>query len=403
MHIVINGRFLSQATTGVQRYAREVVDTFDHHAADWPDTTFELLAPSDVAELPTFKNIEARRVGRLSGHLWEQLELPLHARGDVLFCPGNTAPLISLARRIDVVVTVHDLSYRYFPEAYSRSFRLVYNLLMPFILRFAARIITVSHAEQTQMLRVYPAIAERLFVVPNGGMPSRILDARPDVTIFGDAEPGDTRSGHAKSGDVSGARPGRPYALYVGSFSKRKNFDALLSVATRLVTERPDFDFVFVGDRGKIFKDHPPRQGEAASRIRFAGQVDSLEALVRYYRDATVFVFPSLYESSALPPVEAMACGCPVVVSEIPAHKERCETSAIFCDPHDVEAIFEAVIRVVDDPRLAENLRQAGYVRAREFTWEKCAAKTMAIIRSIPLDGRVPTRAFAGERGKLVR
>ena len=359
MHVVINGRFLGQATTGVQRYAREVVEGFDKNAAAWPDMTFELLVPRDVVDLPAYENIAVRRVGRLGGHLWEQLELPFHAKGDVLFCPGNTAPIASRLKKPAIVVTVHDLSYKYFPAAYSRAFRLTYAVLMPLVLRLATRLITVSHAEATQMLRYYPGIADRLHVVPNGGMPTRGL-----------ASP-------------AAARPERPYALYVGSFSKRKNFDVVMDVASRLVAERPDLDFVFVGDRSKIFEADRQIDSPLASRLKFTGQVDDLGTLVDYYRNAAVFVFPSLYESSGLPPIEAMACHCPVVVSDIPAHRERCGTAAIFCDPRDPNDIYAAVRRVVDDPRIGDTLRSAGLERAREFTWESCAAKTIAVMRGL--------------------
>ena len=94
-------------------------------------------------------------------------------------------------------------------------------------------------------------------------------------------------------------------------------------------------------------------------------------------------MFPSLYESSGLPPVEAMACNCPVVVSDIPAHRERCGSAAIFCDPRDPDDIYAAVRRVVDDPRAAAALRSAGLERALEFTWENCAAKTIAVMRGL--------------------
>ncbi len=359
MHIVINGRFLGQPTTGVQRYAREVVEAFDKNVTAWPDMTFELLVPRDVVDLPAYENIAVRRVGRLGGHPWEQLELPLHAKGDVLFCPGNTAPVLSLLKKPAIVVTVHDLSYKYFPAAYSRAFRLAYAVLMPLVLRLATRLITVSHAEATQMLRYYPGIADRLHVVPNGGLPSRGLAA------------------------PAAAKPGRPYALYVGSFSKRKNFDVVMDVASRLVAERPDLDFVFVGDRSKIFEADRQIESPLAARLKFTGQVDDLETLVGYYRNASVFVFPSLYESSGLPPIEAMACNCPVVVSDIPAHRERCGTAAVFCDPRDPNDIYAAVRRVVDDPRTGDSLRSAGLERAREFTWENCAFKTVAVMRSL--------------------
>src|SRR5271156_3534904 len=98
MEFVINGRFLTQRITGVQRYARELVQAFDEILDSDPSIRITVLCPRLSTTVPAWRNIELRQVGRLQGHIWEQIELPLYARGKALFCPANTAPAISLFR-----------------------------------------------------------------------------------------------------------------------------------------------------------------------------------------------------------------------------------------------------------------------------------------------------------------
>jgi glycosyltransferase involved in cell wall biosynthesis len=351
MRLVINGRFLAQPVTGVQRYAREVVAALDQHLDRWPGWSVEMLVPPGI-QIPSYKRIAVRCVGRLHGHAWEQLELPRHHRGDVLFCPANTAPIATLLSHRATVVTVHDLSYRYFPDAYTRAFRLLYNTVIPVVMRRAAGIITVSHAERAQILRYYPAAAERLAVVPNGGAPAITGTASTELEAL------------------------RPYLLYVGSFSRRKNFDGVLVTAGRLLEERPELRMVFVGGTPEVFRQ-VEQDAQPHPRMIFAGQINDPEALLPYYRSAEALLFPSFYESSGLPPVEAMACGCPVVASEIPALVERCGSAALYCNPKDNEEIHRQVVRLLDDPVLRRFLVAEGLQRCQDFTWESCATQTM--------------------------
>jgi len=354
MHLVINGRFLAQPVTGVQRYAREVVAAIDRQLPRHPGWTAEMLVPRGVAA-PALHNVATRAVGRLHGHAWEQFELPLHARGDVLFCPANTAPLASLLSRLAVTVTVHDLSYRYFPAAYTRAFRAVYNTVIPAVMRRAARILTVSHAERGQILLHYPGAADRLAVVPNGGAPDVPAPRRDALEAL------------------------KPYLLYVGSFSRRKNFDGVLALARRLLAEREELRFVFVGGTPEVFHQ-VDRGGAAHPRMIFAGQVDDPAELLPWYRSAEALIFPSFYESSGLPPVEAMACGCPVLASDIPALVERCGQAALYCDPLDGEDMLRKARLLLDDPALRESIVQDGLRRSGAFTWERCAEETMEAI-----------------------
>jgi glycosyltransferase involved in cell wall biosynthesis len=361
MDIVINGRFLTQRVTGVQRYARELVQALDRVLTSRSEVKITVMLPRNADVPTTWHEIAIRQVGSLQGHAWEQIELPWYSRGKTLFCPGNTAPIISLFGSQPVITTVHDLSYKYFPSAYSYPFRLWYSLIVPLVLRRANAVITVSEAENRAITAQYPNAAPRLHTIANGGLPA---DVDPELVETANEDCG--------------------YVLYVGSLSKRKNFTGAFEAACRLARKR-NFHFLFVGGAAKgitdpdvaIPKDFP-------SNIRLMGQVDDPRAIISYYRRAACLIFPSFYESCGLPPIEAMACGCPVIVSNIPALKERCGDAALYCDPYDVGSITEAIERGMDDHALREKLRLLGYRRAATYTWERCAMQTLDLLQALP-------------------
>ncbi len=358
--LTINGRFLTQPVTGVQRYARELCATLDDALPGLPDLTAELLTPplgaGTGADLPSYEHLEVREVGRGGGHRWEQLVLPRHLRGsDVLFCPGNTAPLMTLRGGTPVVVTVHDLAFRDFPETVSRPFRMAYEVLVPATMRRAERVITVSEAERTRMLEHFPRAADRLTAVSNGGLPRH----RP-VASSDDRRP-----------------PDGPFVLYVGALNPRKNVVGVIAACRALLAERPDVRAVFVGDPSGIYQ--AVDLGPADERMVFAGKLSDA-ALEAHYAAASVLLFPSFHEASGLPPVEAMAHGCPVVVSEIPALRERCGDAALYCDPHDVASMVAQVTRILDDGDLAAELAVRGRERSAIYTWANCLDETLEIL-----------------------
>lgn len=356
IEIIFNGRFLTQEITGVQRYAHELLWALDEILPTRNDIKLTVVAPKLSKAPPALKNIPILQSGMTSGHAWEQLELPLIARGKLLFCPGNTAPAISLLTGQKVVVCVHDLSYLYFPAAYSSAFKLLYGTIVPMIFRRASGVITVSESERGSILERYPFVAPRLTAIQNGGL----MDKRIPKTFNSSREGG--------------------YVLYVGSLSKRKNFPAMFDVACRLAREK-GYRFTFVGGTaGGLISSQYLVPSDLTTHITFAGQVNDTGELIKFYEGAQLMMFPSLYEASPLPPVEAMACGCPVLASTIPSLQERCGDAAIYCDPHSVDDICNKVQQVLGDRDLQSKLCQKGVERASLFNWKSCANKTLDVI-----------------------
>ncbi|MFD2137602.1 glycosyltransferase family 4 protein [Novosphingobium resinovorum] len=303
--LFINGRFLVQQATGVQRAAREVTVALDRllgRGAVDADVTL-LVPPGPWVQRLSLDYIKVETVGRFGGVLWEQFDLPGYARSGTLLCLGNSAPARSLTERdTDVVVMVHDVSFLDHPGAYKLTYRIGHRMMLPLLMRAARAIVTVSETERERLVRLAPAAAPRISVAPNGGWSTDIA---------------------ASTGEVEGLPP-PGYGLYVGSLSHRKNFARTLEAAIRLARE-DGLHFVFVGATGRVLRQ--PRcdvPDDVADRIHFLGQVNDAASLARIYRDARFLLFPSLYEACPLPPVEAAHFGCPVVVSNIPSMWERC-------------------------------------------------------------------------------
>lgn len=355
MQFSINGRFLTQPITGVQRYAIEITNAFDRFLDARSDIKITVWSPRLHTARPKWRNIIHREEGRLRGNLWEQLELPFLCANEPLFCPGNTAPIGCLLRGQPVITVIHDLSYLHFPAAYSWQFRLWYNIVIPLVMKFSKTILTVSETERKSIVRRFPEVTTKIRAVPNGGWPG---DVPPDTKWR-----------------LDNHKP----ILYVGSLSKRKNFPAMLEAAIVLGRKR-GLRFRFVGGvESSLASSDASVPPDVSHLISFEGSTNDTNLLARYYSEASIFLFPSLYESSALPPAEAMAFGCPVIVSDIPSLRERCADAALYCEP-SVRGIVGAVEHMIDSPELQLEFSQLGRHHIRPITWEACAKSTLEAI-----------------------
>lgn len=358
---IINGRFLTQPITGVQRVARELTKAIDRLIGERNFPVNIRLFCETHADLTTLPlaNIPIKVIEGPRGARWEQTSLPHAIGSSELLCFGNTAPMWLLAVRHPVTVMIHDLSYRYYPSAYSRSYRAAHALMLPLILRRARLILTVSETEKASLCSLDPWIAPRVIAVQNGGW----SDA---VTV--------------RNSPAHDPTFGKDYLLYVGSLSQRKNISGLVDTAVHFARHYQQ-SFLFVGSGSSILTESKiALPDDVLPYVRFAGHVDDLQLLAEIYRNAKCLVFPSFYEASPLPPLEAMQFGCPVVASNIPSMRERCADSVEYCDPHDVADIIRAIRRVLEQPGRVEMLIEQGYRQASEFSWHAQAEQVLAAL-----------------------
>ncbi|WP_324715314.1 glycosyltransferase family 1 protein [Carboxydochorda subterranea] len=334
--IAVNGRFLRQRVTGVQRYARELTRRLGPQV--------RLVAPGVAAE-------------GLPGHLWEQAVLPARlSRRDLLWSPANTGPL-AVARQ---VVTIHDLAAVEHPEWFSGAFARWYAIFWPRLVRRVEAVLTVSEFSKGRLVERFGLPPERVRVVPNG------VDER-----FAPQE--------EEAIQTVRRRLGLPeaYVLMVASHDPRKNLARVLQAWRSIQKAYEGVELVVAGAAHRAFRvpqASEPGPANSLSRVRFIGYVDDAD-LPALYAGARLFVYPSLYEGFGLPVLEAMACGVPVVTSATGPMPEVAGDAAILVDPHDPEAIADAVRRLLDSAQLRSALGSKGVARARLFTWDKAAAE----------------------------
>ena len=356
MRLALNGRFLSQRTTGVQRHARELVRAMDRKLGQGGGAMeVTLFAPPGATLDLELTRIRVARQGRLSGHAWEQIELPLHARGQLLLNLGNSGPVFSRRQ----VVTIHDASVFAVPEAYSSAFRRYYRVLLPQLARQSELVLTDSQFSRNELVRWMQVPEEKIRVISCGH--EHILAQPADREVL---------SRHRLLD--------RPYVLAVGSFSRHKNLEAVFDAMALL--GRQGWNYVLAGPvNPRIFGR--TSAGAPASVVQ-TGYVTDAE-LRALYEGAACFVYPSRYEGFGLPPLEAMACGCPVVVSRSASLPEVCADAALYADADDSQQLAAAIRRVMCEEGLASRLRELGRERARYWTWNTAAGQTLAAIREV--------------------
>jgi glycosyltransferase involved in cell wall biosynthesis len=344
----INGRFLSQPVTGVQRYAREIVRALDATLRDGGRRA-TIVAPADARAALPLGAIDVRRT-RLGGHLWEQAVLPLVASGTLVnLC--NLAPLA----RTRQIVCVHDANVFTFPQSYSCAFRAYYRALLPRLAKRAARVVTVSHASASDLARWLDLPASSIVVAPNGHEHALRWDP--------------LASKLAKSFAIK-----RPFILTIGSRAKHKNVGLILGMAKAI--DALGLDIVVVGERSSIFGDTEPNGAASAAtdlaNVTFLGRVSD-DDLASLLRSALCLAFPSLTEGFGLPLVEAMAIGCPVVASDRPSLREVCGTAGLLASPTDPEAWLDRFRSLATSEDRQEECRQRGFEQVKRFSWSDSA------------------------------
>lgn len=348
--IFVNGRFLTQAVTGTQRYAREIVLALDglleSGEIDRDRYVFVIVSPAGASDLPGLKHISTQCVSPLRGQAWEQLVLPAIARGGWLLSLCNVGPLLK-GRHL---VTIHDASVFAYPHAYSFGFRSWYQFALPILGKTAAKIFTDSHFSEVELIKHCGLSQEKIAVVPLGA--DHMVRLRPDYNVFAKHRIGD-----------------KPYILAVSSLSPHKNFMRLMQAFNLFRSENIDI-IVAGGANPKIFSNTHSFSDQ--HNVRFIGYVSDGELRALYER-AYCFVYPSLYEGFGLPPLEAMACGCPVVVSDAASLKEACGAAALYCDPESHEDIADKIGSLLADADLREKLHRDGENWATGFRWADTA------------------------------
>lgn len=348
----VNGKFTSQRTTGVQRVASELTLALQRHAR------LPVIVPPDArADRPPLR--DELQYGRLRGTLWEQLALPLAMRGSTLISLCNMAPL---ARQRQIVM-IHDMAVYDIAQNYSWRFRLWYRTAFSMLKTRAMHILTVSAFSRQRIVERMGIDASRISVIRNAADHFERIVADADVV--------------RKLGLTEDR-----YVLVVGSWSASKNLMRVLDAIQRLEGQG-DYTFVIVGGtNARVFGDDGRQAGSLPRNAVMAGFVTDGE-LKALYESAGCFLFPSLYEGFGLPPLEAMYCGCPVIVSREASLPEVCGDAAMYCDAYSVSDIAEKVDRMMTDAGLRQHHRMKGMTHAHGYRWDDAARDLLAVLERI--------------------
>jgi glycosyltransferase involved in cell wall biosynthesis len=341
MRIVINGKFLTRPLTGVDRFAFEITHALDEIVAP---NEFSVVAPESQTDLSIFENIPIHRTGKHNGILWEQIDLPRYARAQdaTLLNLCNIAPLAK-----SDYTCIHDMQIRANPFYFSRVFVWWYRLLFLRIMKKSPVIFTVSEFSKREIEKYYPGTIDRIEVISSAWQHFDIVNN--DETIF-DRNPKLKRE---------------EYYFALSSLTLNKN----LSWLTNVAKANPAVIIAIAGGiNSKVFgKSNIPQ----AENVVYLGYVSDNEAKV-LMQNCKGFLFPTFYEGFGLPPLEALACGAQIAVSNTDIMHEVYEDAAHYIDPKnpniDLKMLFSEPI---GDPQRILN----------KYSWQKSAEKLYTVLK----------------------
>ena len=350
--VVVNARFLTQKLTGVQRFAFELSVRLRKIFGEG----ICFVAPTGVIQEEMASVLNPIIVGKHSGYIWEQMELPRYLKkhgNPFLLNLCSVAPLFYKKN----IIAIHDITWVRYPETYSWRFRMVYDMLIPLLIRKAKHLITVSEFSKGELISHYKLPNPKISVVYNA-VGSQFKQISDKILVK------------------------ENYFLAVSSVKANKNFEAVLKAFEHVYLQNPELNLYIIGDCDEDnFKSINISRYKKNKSIRFLGRVSDKD-LILYYSNAVAFVFPSLYEGFGIPVIEAQACGCPVLSSNTSSLPEVLAESALFFHPDDIARLAGLMEEIHSNQELRKNIIEKGYKNYERFTWEDGANKIADMLRA---------------------
>jgi glycosyltransferase involved in cell wall biosynthesis len=377
--VAIDATRLSKTRTGIDYYTYYLIKTFfeqrNSFCHDFQFTIFvsregndlikSVLETTDqfsVIQVPFQHPLFRQQLGLLWANLVHQEPF------DLFHSMGFPFPVSIKAKR--KLITVHDIAFHTFPKTFTLASRLLWNYLFPKTLKKTDGIISISQSTQSDLFKYYPNTKEKPFWVIYYGLSPYYLN-------YSDSNPNESKKKYNLP---------EKYVLCVATLQPRKNIPFIIEVMKLFwekYPEKGDLHLVLVGNKGWFFNDilekiHNPL---ISSRIHFTGYIDESE-LPGIYANANVFVYPSLYEGLGLPPLESMACGTPVIVSDRSSLPEIIGEAGISL-PLEIDLWIKEIHKMTEDENYTKILQAKGKEHVKSFTWESCAQKVIDSYRSI--------------------
>lgn len=351
--------------TGTEHYALRLIQSLIV-ANEKRDRPYQLTlyfrdTPADDL-FPTSPHVEQAVIpfprawthGRFAQALWK-------ARPDITFVPAHTLPFLFPGKS---VVTVHDLGYKYFPEAHPFKQRTYLDLTTRYSQSRASLILADSQATAHDLTQFYGTSPDKIHVVYPG------VDAKPLLDSMQDIQTIRTKYG----------LPER-YFVFIGTLQPRKNIPRIIQAFTRWQQQQNDSEtaLVLAGGKGWLFDETWLANTENVILTGYIDEADKSTLL----NGAIALVFPTLYEGFGFPVIEAMHCGTPVITSTTSSLPELVGDAGIQVDPEDVNAIADAMAQLSQHEAVRQEMIQAGYTQAKQFTWDNAAQNTLTVFEKI--------------------
>jgi glycosyltransferase involved in cell wall biosynthesis len=378
MRIAIDYTAAIRHGAGIGNYVRYLVDAM---LAQDPRNQYTLLTsghPTPDRPFPKADNVRGRSIiipDRYLNILWYRWRLPVYATiftGTVDIYHGPDFVLPPINGRVRKIVTVHDLAFIEHPEYAVPQLAAYLKKVVPEAVAAADVVAAVSQATKQTLIDCFRTPAEKITYIPNG-IRSSFKRINDPILL-------------AATRHKFGLK--HPLVLGVGTLEPRKNHLGLIKAfhkAQSSATKKPrPAMLALAGGPGWLYDETQQliAKLKLESKVRFLGRVSEFE-LITLYSMADVFVFPSFYEGFGVPPLEAMACGVPVITSNTSSLPEVVGDAAVMIDPYNTAELARAILQVLQDERLRDELRQKGYARAQHFTWAQSASKMLSVYQRL--------------------
>lgn len=340
--VIINAKVCDKKSRGITRYAEDIIEAI----TKFDDFQWEIIKPKPVRFYRAF---------------WEHFIIPRICRkecADILFCPDIAVPILNLPPQLKVVVTVHDLRWKYLPEASKWHLNKYLDFLLSNAVKKATALVAVSNYTKKSIIEYFPQARDKIDVVYE-------FICKDKFKFLN--------------------MPRKKKILFVGTISRHKNIHGILKAFLKIHDKIPH-NLIIAGEEVPVLQTTkemkeclnliPP------DRVEFTGFLSD-DRLIKLYNESDFFVFPSFYEGFGLPPLEAMACGLPVLVSNVTSLPEVCGDAALYCDPYANDDIAKKMLELAVDDGVKESMRQKGFQRVGQFNSDEAAKRLIEIFRKM--------------------
>lgn len=345
--IYVNGRFLTQKTTGVQRVATEISAQLQAHYKD----EIIFVCPNKKLINPMAESLNCIKVGFLGGHLWEQIELPCYLfrkKAALLLNFCNTAPIIYNKN----LLVIHDIAFKVNRNWFDWKFIFIYNMLFYFNTRNAKSIVTVSDFSKKELLKYYPKTKSNKIKV---------------VYLASFLEYNENKVSK------------NTYYLAINSQNERKNIKVIIDAFKLL--DHNTYKLYVIGEKNiRVFKNN---NYEISANVVFLDEVSDA-SLYKWIVEAKALINASFYEGFGLPALEAMSLYTPCILSDIPVYRELYDKSAFFFDPKSSNQLAEQIVKMQHSDHYLE-ICEKGYSLSQNFSWNTTSKQYISLIESLKI------------------